>query len=465
MGKFLLDTSDAIRGARIKVVGIGGAGGNAIKHMVDNKVEGAEFCCINTDLQDLDKQDVSVSCLQIGAEQTRGLGAGANPAVGRDAARTAEERISDFIADADMLFIAAGMGGGTGTGAAPVVASIAKKKGILTIATVTKPFSHENRHKVAEQGLVELISCVDTVIVVPNDKLIEVFGTEISLQQAFAEANNVLQGAVQGIIDLIVRPGVINVDFADVKSVMSGGGAAMMGTGIAEGRDRAKEATQQAIDSPLLEDMLPNTARGLLINVTSNDTIGVVEYDEICTLVRSRHATDDTQIVNGMAADKAIGDAIKVTVVATSVSFVPEKQLPSRPSLEGKGISHQNKVMAKPQVVPARVVQNAAPTPPPPTPPPPTPPSSTAPSPVAPSLTAPPMQVPSLSHSGAPENLETRKPEAGQLIPIEHHAEPEKTEMPRLGTNSQDGLKVAERTDMEWDENRKQPAFLRNQAS
>lgn len=324
------------RGAIIKVVGVGGAGGNAVKHMIDKGIGGVDFYCVNTDAQDLlklephEQQDMltaysSVNCLQVGKELTKGLGAGADPDVGRKAAMEDEERIGEMIDNTDMLFIAAGMGGGTGTGAAPVVAAIAKKKGILTVAVVTSPFSHENRAAAAASGLSELTKHVDTVIIVSNDKLLAELGSKVSLLDAFAAANDVLFGAVQGIADLIIRPGTMNVDFADVQSVMLGKGNAMMGTGVASGENRAAKATADAIRSPLLEDIALNSASGLLVNITANEDVTIGEHQEICALIRDDYAARDARIVVGTVIDQSMADMIKVTVVATGV-FSPSHQ-------------------------------------------------------------------------------------------------------------------------------------------
>ncbi len=307
------------QGAVIKVMGVGGAGGNAIKHMIDHGVCGPNFCGINTDAQDLCKLGGEVTPLQIGSGTTRGLGAGADPNVGRQAAEEDREAITRLVQGADMLFIAAGMGGGTGTGAAPVVAEIAKSLNILTVAVVTKPFAHENRIQVAEGGLTLLNEYADTVIVVSNDKLLEVLGSKISLVNAFAAANDILLGAVQGIADLIIRPGLVNVDFADVQTIMLNRGNAMMGTGIAKGENRAEQATSNAIRSPLLEDIALNSAQGLLVNVTADPNLGMGEYNQICNQIRENYAADGAQMVVGAVLDDSMGDAIKVTVVATGV--------------------------------------------------------------------------------------------------------------------------------------------------
>lgn len=306
------------QGPVIKVIGVGGAGGNAIRHMI-GKVEGVDFYCANTDVQDLRKLDESITCIQIGANTTKGLGAGTDPEIGRAAAEEDRQRIGEYLHGADMLFIAAGMGGGTGTGAAPVIAEIAKEQNILTVAVVTKPFLHENRMEVAGQGLAELSTYVDTAITVANDKLLKVLGPNASLVDAFSAADDVLLGAVQGIADLITRPGVVNVDFADVRAIMLGKGHAMMGTGTATGEDRAQQATKNAVESPLLEDIAPNSAKGLLVNITASKSLGIDEFQQIGTLVQSHYAAQNAKIVIGAAEDESMGDALKVTVVATGV--------------------------------------------------------------------------------------------------------------------------------------------------
>ena len=268
--------------AVIKVIGVGGGGGNAVQHMLNSDVDGVEFICANTDAQALKGQGVG-SVLQIGSELTKGLGAGANPDIGRQAAMEDRERIADMLSGADMVFITAGMGGGTGTGAAPIVAEVAKELGILTVAVVTKPFPFEGRRrsKIADEGIKALTENVDSLITIPNEKLLSVLGKNTSLIQAFEEANNVLQGAVQGIADLIIRPGMINVDFADVKTVMSEMGMAMMGTGVASGEDRARIAAEAAIRCPLLEDIDLQGAKGILVNITAGLDLGLGEFAEV----------------------------------------------------------------------------------------------------------------------------------------------------------------------------------------
>ena len=305
------------RTAVIKVIGIGGCGGNAVEHMVSRSVDGVEFIAANTDLQALGELDPSIT-MQIGAEVTKGLGAGANPDIGRAAAMEDRTRLQDAIGGADMVFVTAGMGGGTGTGAAPVIAQIAKDLDILTVAVVTKPFAWENRSRVALQGIVELTHHVDSLIAVPNDKLLTVLPEEVSMEEAFAASNDVLFGAVQGIADIILRPGRINVDFADVCTVMRERGVAIMGTGQASGAGRAQEATEKAIRSPLLEDIDLHDARGVLVNITTGPSVGIREYSDVGTMVREFAAKDATVVV-GAVNDPEIGDDMRVTVVATGL--------------------------------------------------------------------------------------------------------------------------------------------------
>jgi cell division protein FtsZ len=305
--------------AVIKVIGIGGGGGNAVKHMISNHVQGVEFICANTDAQALsDVHEHTV--LQLGHDITKGLGAGANPDVGRQAALDDRARIAEALHGADMVFVTAGMGGGTGTGAAPVVAEVAKEMGILTVAVVTKPFIFEGRKrmKVADAGMLELQQHVDSLITVPNDKLLTVLGKDASLVSAFQAANNVLQGAVQGIADLIINPGLINVDFADVRTVMSEMGMAMMGTGVATGPDRAREAAEMAINSPLLEDINLQGARGILVNVSAGDNLSLGEFNDVGEAIEE-FASDDATVVVGTVIDPSLGDEVRVTVVVTGL--------------------------------------------------------------------------------------------------------------------------------------------------
>ncbi len=305
--------------AIIKVLGVGGGGGNAVQHMVDADIEGVEFICANTDAQALTSMN-SRTTLQLGGSITKGLGAGANPDIGRQAAMEDRERIHEVIAGADMLFITAGMGGGTGTGAAPVVAQVAKELGILTVAVVTKPFPFEGgkRSAVAERGLQELGQYVDSLITIPNEKLLSVLGKDVSLLSAFKAANNVLQGAVQGIAELITRPGLINVDFADVRTVMSEMGMAMMGTGVASGQDRAREAAEAAVHSPLLEDIDLMGAHGILVNVTAGLDLSIGEFEEVGNTVKE-FASRDATVVVGTVIDPDMHDELRVTVVATGL--------------------------------------------------------------------------------------------------------------------------------------------------
>jgi cell division protein FtsZ len=305
--------------AVIKVVGVGGGGGNAVRHMIEAGVEGVDFICANTDAQALSGIPTR-TVLQLGAGITKGLGAGANPEIGRQAALEDKARIAEVLAGADMVFITAGMGGGTGTGAAPVVAEVAREMGILTVAVVTRPFRFEGKKRsaVADEGLGELQQHVDSLITIPNEKLLAVLGKNTSLLDAFQAANDVLLGAVQGIADLIIRPGTINVDFADVRTVMSEMGMAMMGTGTARGENRAREAAEAAIRSPLLEDINLQGARGILVNITAGPNLSLGEFAEVGETVHE-FAADNATVVVGTAIDPNMGDEIKVTVVATGL--------------------------------------------------------------------------------------------------------------------------------------------------
>jgi len=313
----LLDTipSDAV----IKVVGVGGGGGNAVEHMVVQTLEGVDFICANTDAQAL-RNSSAKTTLQLGGDMTKGLGAGANPDVGRQAALDDRERIADAISGADMVFITAGMGGGTGTGGAPVVALVAKELGILTVAVVTKPFPFEGKKRmaVADQGIMELSEHVDSLITIPNEKLLSVLGKTTSLLDAFKAANDVLYGAVQGISELITRPGLINVDFADVRTVMSEMGMAVMGTGSASGEDRAQIAAEKAISSPLLEDVDLSGARGILVNVTAGLDMAIGEFEEVGNTVK-QFASENATVVVGTVIDPELSDEMRVTVVATGL--------------------------------------------------------------------------------------------------------------------------------------------------
>lgn len=314
--------------AVIKVVGVGGGGGNAVAHMVNGSVEGVEFITANTDSQAITKCGAKTQ-LKLGESVTKGLGAGANPEVGRQAALEDRERIMDALQGADMVFITAGMGGGTGTGAAPVVAQLAKEMGILTVAVVTKPFPFEGRRRmqVALKGIEELSQHVDSLITIPNEKLITVLGRNATMIQAFRAANDVLQGAVQGIADLIVRPGLINVDFADVRTVMSEMGLAMMGTGTARGDDRAQAAAEAAIQNPLLDDVNLAGANGILVNITAGPDFTMSEFDEIGRTIDS-FASEDATVVLGTVLDPDMQDEVRVTVVATGLNQVAAKSVP-----------------------------------------------------------------------------------------------------------------------------------------
>ncbi|MAT65418.1 MAG: cell division protein FtsZ [Gammaproteobacteria bacterium] len=305
--------------AVIKVMGVGGGGGNALQHMVEACIEGVDFICANTDAQALQNVSAPVT-LQLGSSITKGLGAGANPEVGRQAAMEDRDRIAEAIEGSDMLFITAGMGGGTGTGAAPIVAQVARDMGILTVAVVTKPFPFEGRKRmdVAQKGMEELGQYVDSLITIPNEKLLSVLGKNMSLLDAFKAANDVLLGAVQGIAELITRPGLINVDFADVRTVMSEMGMAMMGTGVGRGEDRAREAAEAAVNSPLLEDINLLGAAGILVNVTAGMDLSIGEFEEVGNTVKE-FASENATVVVGTVIDPEMNDELRVTVVATGL--------------------------------------------------------------------------------------------------------------------------------------------------
>lgn len=320
----------------IKVVGVGGGGGNAVKHMIANQTEGVEFICANTDAQALNDVETK-TVLQLGSGLTKGLGAGANPDIGRQAAIEDRDRIAELLQGADMVFITAGMGGGTGTGGAPIVAEVARELGILTVAVVTKPFKFEGKKRMmlAEAGIKELAENVDSLITIPNQKLEAVMGGAISLVDAFKEANDVLHHAVQGIADLIIRPGLINVDFADVRTVMSEMGMAMMGSGQAVGEDRAVKAAEAAISSPLLEDVNLQGARGILVNITASESLGLGEFGEVGEIVEE-FASENATVVVGTVIDPSMGDEIKVTVVATGLGGMHAKTAPQTPRVKSE---------------------------------------------------------------------------------------------------------------------------------
>jgi cell division protein FtsZ len=341
-------------GAVIKVIGIGGCGGNAVEHMITRGLGDVEFLCANTDAQAL-KRSTAGSQLQLGTTLTRGLGAGARPEIGRDAAMEDRDRIAEMIEGADMLFITAGMGGGTGTGAAPVIADIAKSMNILTVAVVTRPFKLEGgkRMKVAQAGIDELAKRVDSLIIIPNDKLMEVLGDDISMLDAYAAANDVLHGAVSGIAEVINNPGLVNVDFADVRTVMGEVGMAMMGSAIASGTDRARQAAEAAVRSPLLEDVNLAGARGVLVNVTASSGLRMKEYQDVMTTIKEFTA-DDALVIVGTVIDDAMEDRLRVTMIATglggaqaarreqktpNMTLVPETQVIARTGTDNVGMT------------------------------------------------------------------------------------------------------------------------------
>jgi len=338
----LLDTTQ--QNAVIKVIGVGGGGSNAVNHMVANAIQGVEFICANTDAQAL-KGSSCKTILQLGAGITKGLGAGAHPEIGRKAAEEDRNRIEEALEGADMVFITAGMGGGTGTGAAPVVAEVARQLGALTVAVVTKPFPFEGpkRMRIALEGIQELANHVDSLITIPNEKLLAVLGKEMSLLNAFSSANDVLLNATQGIAELITRPGLINVDFADVKTVMSEMGVAMMGIGAATGPERAREAAEQAINSPLLEDVDLSGAKGILVNITAGPNLSIGEFDEVGNTVRD-FADEDATVVVGTVIDPEMDDQMRVTVVATGL---------------GKAKAESRAAQAQKEESPIRLVANS----------------------------------------------------------------------------------------------------------
>ena len=304
--------------AVIKVIGVGGCGGNAVEHMIGKGLPGVEFIAANTDAQALKRSTAPVQ-LQLGSSLTRGLGAGARPEIGRDAAMEDKDRIAEMIEGADMLFITAGMGGGTGTGAAPVVAQVAKDRGILTVAVVTRPFRFEGkRQRVADAGIEELKKCVDSLIVIPNDKLMQVLGEDVSVLDAYAAANDVLRSAVSGIAEVINNAGLVNVDFADVRTVMSEVGMAMMGSAMAAGADRARLAAERAVASPLLEEVNLSGARGVLVNITASSGLKMKEYHQVMETIKEFTA-DEALVIVGTVIDDSIGDELRVTMIATGL--------------------------------------------------------------------------------------------------------------------------------------------------
>ena len=324
----MFELVDNTNTAVIRVIGVGGGGGNAVEHMVANNVEGVEFVCVNTDSQAL-RNASARTVLQLGTNVTRGLGAGANPEVGRQAALEDRERLVDLLQGSDMVFITAGMGGGTGTGASPVIAQIAREMGILTVAVVTKPFPFElkRRMAIAQEGIAELSEHVDSLITIPNEKLLSVLGDRVTLKGAFAAANDVLLGAVQGIAELITRPGMINVDFADVRTVMSEKGRAMMGSGRGTGEDAARAAAESAMRCPLLEDVNLSGARGILVNITASSDLGMHQFHSVGESI-GEFASENALVVIGTALDESVGDEIRVTVVATGLGRTEQSSAP-----------------------------------------------------------------------------------------------------------------------------------------
>ncbi|GHA02333.1 cell division protein FtsZ [Ignatzschineria ureiclastica] len=354
MSIFELQQDHNEHGPIIKVIGVGGAGGNAITHMVNSGLTGVTFIAANTDSQDLHQAKADVR-IQLGEQLTRGLGAGANPEIGRQAAEETKEHIKAELNGADMVFIAAGMGGGTGTGAAPIVAEVAKELGILTVAVVSRPFSMEGRKRdqAATQGLKQLAQNVDSLITIPNDRLMSVLGKGVSLYDAFSAANNVLFNAVQGITDSITKPGMINLDFNDVKTVMRQQGLAMMGVGLSSGDNAAREAIQQAISSPLLEEVSLKGAKGLLVNISGGLGLSIGDLHEIGAII-SEYADEDTTVVFGAVVDEEMGNDIRVTLVATGLGEYQS-------SIEKVSIADQLLGRTKPAVAPEAVKESAKP--------------------------------------------------------------------------------------------------------
>lgn len=343
--------------AVIKVVGVGGGGGNAVEHMLAENIDGVEFICANTDAQALKNANAKI-LIQLGEELTKGLGAGANPNVGRESAEENREQIKEILNGADMVFITAGMGGGTGTGAAPVVAEIAKSMGILTVAVVTKPFSFEGKQRAlaAEEGISRLAAHVDSLITIPNNKLLTVLGKNISLVNAFKAANNVLLGAVKGISDLITRPGLINVDFADVRTVMSAMGMAMMGTGVASGEQRARQAAEAAIASPLLEDINLSGAKGILVNITAGLDMSIGEFEEVGDVIKE-FISDEATVVLGTVIDPDMTDQVRVTVIVTGLGE-PVSRFQANPVHASGHVSAVSSMSNMNKPIKARVVES-----------------------------------------------------------------------------------------------------------
>ena len=328
--------------AVIKVIGIGGGGGNAVDHMISASLEGVEFIAANTDAQALHRSGVS-KVMQLGEGLTRGLGAGANPEVGRQAASEDRDKIAAALDGTDMVFLTAGMGGGTGTGAAPVIAQLAREKGILTVAVVTRPFAFEGKRRIeaAEQGIKELGELVDSLIVIPNERIMEVMGGNVTLLEAFGKANEVLFNAVQGISELITRPGLINVDFADVRTVMAEMGMAMMGSATATGPDRAMQAARGAVSSPLLEEVDIHGAKGLLVNVSAGPDMQLDEFAQVGEIV-NEYASEDGTVVIGTVLDPEMEDELRVTMVATGIRKAPQISLVKDQGMEEDSAGHED---------------------------------------------------------------------------------------------------------------------------
>lgn len=346
----LMDTYS--QNAIIKVIGVGGGGGNAVEYMLKGNIEGVEFICANTDAQAL-KSSSAKTILQLGTDVTKGLGAGANPDVGQQAAIEDRERVMAVLEGTDMVFITAGMGGGTGTGAAPVVAQVAKEIGILTVAVVTRPFPFEGKKRalIAEAGIKELSQHVDSLIIIPNEKLLSVLGRDTTLLKAFEAANDVLFRAVQGICELITRPGLINVDFADVKTVMQEMGMAMMGSGHAKGEGRARKAALEAISSPLLEDIDLTGARGILVNMTAGTDLSIGEFEEMGDVIEE-FASDNATVVVGTVLDPSMTEELRVTVIATGVGVGTRKE--QQPQVQERQQPPSLKVVPKPTTAPTK---------------------------------------------------------------------------------------------------------------
>ncbi len=364
MGTLYTFEDNSAQSANIKVIGVGGGGGNALNNMIEHRLRGVDFIVANTDAQAIEHSSAETK-LQLGTDITRGLGAGANPQIGRDAAESEREHLREFFHGTDMVFITAGMGGGTGTGAAPIIAEVAKEMGVLTVAVVTKPFNFEGKRRMrqAEAGIEELRKHVDTLITIPNQKLIGAVGKHTSMLEAFRKADDVLLQAVKGISELITHTGYMNVDFADVKAVMSETrGMAMMGSGTASGENRACEAAEHAISSPLLEDIDIHGAYGILVNVTGNEDMTLAEYDEAVSIIQNM-ADEDANIICGMVYDKDVGDEIRVTVVATGLNCDASARVTAVPSVSDNSFVFPTKTAVQQPMFATEHAQQSAPAP------------------------------------------------------------------------------------------------------